>query len=480
MGTAAQLFVDRVLVRESRGVAFTLHQGERHPSNPLVAADQPWEGWRLELFGSVIWDVEDQIYKMWYIGEPVGVFGPAPKGASGDNPTCYATSKDGIHWEKPPVGIIPASFKHNALLFATHLASVYKDREEADPAKRYKMVCWIDNGKLRGYHTMVSPDGLRWSPFSSKPICRGADVVTAYYDERHRMWVVLAKIGTVIRGHNRRVFWVTTSRDFTEWTEPELAIYPDLMDDAGSLARIEESRSLLDVPDDPAQMRTEFYGVGFYPTESCTLGFPWLFTINNKARYGNQEGPFELQLAVTRDFKHWERPFRTPCISRGKPGDWEWGIQQTAARAIRVGDEIRLYYCGANYTHGTPVLYRQEGTGRKTRYTSSIGLATWKADRFVSADGFDREAQLTTVPVIHSGNRLELNARTRSGGSLTVELLDAGGRPLTKPSRSVKGDDLRHTVRWDDNAIASLRGKPVMVRFHLAGAELYTFAFRQS
>jgi hypothetical protein len=327
---------------------------------------------------------------------------------------------------------------------------------------------------------MVSPDGLRWSVFGSKPICRGGDVVTAYYDERHRMWVALAKIGTMIRGHNRRVFWVTTSKDFVQWTEPELAIYPDLMDDAGSLARIEESRPLLDVPDDPAQMRTEFYGVGFYPTESCTLGFPWVFTINNKARYGNQEGPFELQLAVTRDFKHWERPFRTPCIPRGAPGDWECGIQQTAARAIRVGDEVRLYYCGANYTHGTPVLYRQEGTGRKSKYTSSIGLATWKADRFVSASGVSGEAQLTTVPVIYSGDRLELNARTLSGGSLTVELLDAGGRPLTKASRSVTGDDLRHTVRWDDNVIPSLRGKPVMVRFHLAGAELYTFAFRRT
>lgn len=482
VGTAAQLFVDRVLVRETRGAAFTLHQAERHPLNPLVKADQPWEGWRLELFGSVIWDADDQLYKMWYIGEPVGIFGPAEKGASGDNPTCYATSKDGIHWEKPLVGTLPASFRHNAILFATHLASVYKDRAETDPQKRYKMVCWINNKKMPGgYYTMVSPDGLNWQLYREKPICRGGDVVTAYYDERHRMWVALAKIGTVIRGHNRRVFWVTTSTDFDHWTEPELAIYPDLIDDAGSLARIEESRALLDVPDDASVMRTEFYGVGFYATESCTLGFPWVFTINANARYGNHEGPFEIQLACTRDFRRWERPFRTPCISRGKPGDWEWGIQQTSAQAFRVGDDIRLYYCGANYTHGTPVLYRQQGTGRKTKYTSSIGLATWKRDRFVSVDGLTKDAQLTTVPVVHSGQRLEVNARVLPGGSLAVELLDAGGRPLGKLSRPVKGDSLRHLVRWDDeNFAASISGKPLMLRFHLSGAELYTFAFRLS
>ena len=119
-------------------------------------------------------------------------------------------------------------------------------------------------------------------------------------------------------------------------------------------------------------MRTEFYGVGFYPAESCTLAFPWVFTINAKARYGNQEGPFEIQLAVSRDLKNWQRPFRVPVIPRGKVGDWECGIQITASRALRVGDEIWLYYCGANYTHGTPVLYRKDSPDRKISRDSKV------------------------------------------------------------------------------------------------------------
>lgn len=477
-GDRAQLFIDRVLVRESRGVAFTLHPGERHPRNPIVVADQPWEGWRLEIFGSVIWDAEERIYKMWYIGEPVGVFGPPPNGASGDNPTCYATSRDGIRWEKPLVGPLRTlnGKRTNALLFATHLASVHKDLADPNPDRRYKMVCWRDPTRAeRGYHTMVSPDGIHWKPHSRSPICPGADVITAYFDEPRRQWVALAKIGTVIRGHNRRVFYVTTSSDFENWSAPKLAIYPDLEDDAGSFARIEEARAILDVPDDPAQMRTEFYGTGFYRAESCTLGFPWVFTINNKARYGNQEGPFELQLAVTRDLEHWERPFRIPCVPRGTNGDWECGIQQTAASAIRVGDEIRLYYCGANYTHGTPVLYRKDHPGRRGKYTSSIGLATWKLDRFVSVDGLASGAQLTTVPLVYSGERLELNAK----GPVRVELLDAAGKALTQVSEPVAGDSLRHTVRWNGPGAANFKGKPVMARFHLAEAELYSFAFRK-
>jgi len=485
VGSKSQLFIDRVLLRDVRNISFTLHPAERHPKNPLMIADRPWEGWRLELFGNVIYDEDERLFKMWYVPEPVGWFGPAPNGASGDNPTCYATSRDGIHWEKPLVGSLksPDGTKTNALLFATHLPSVFKDKSEPDPRKRYKMTCYINQPRdIRGYRTMVSPDGLRWTLHSKTPICRSADVITSYYDTDRRMFVAMAKIGTRIRGHNRRIFYVTTSTDFDNWTEAELAIYPDLEDDAGSLGRIEEARSILDVADSPEQMRTEFYGVGFHQAESCTLGFPWVFTINNEARYGNQEGPFEIQLAVSRDLKEWQRPFRIPCLPRGTDGDWECGIQQTASSTVRVGDEVWLYYCGANYTHGTPVLYRQEGTGRKTKYTSSIGLAKWKVDRFVSADAAADGGVLTTVPVLFTGDRLEVNARTRPGGSLAVELLDAARRTLSgfPKSNPIRGDNVRHLIRWPGNSsLSAHQGKPVSLRFHLRDAQLFAFAFRE-
>ena len=481
IGSAAQLFVDRLLVRETRDVAFTLHPAEKHPANPLIRADRPWEGWRLELFGSTIYDQEQKLFKMWYVAEPVGYFGPPPSGASSDNSTCYAVSRDGVHWEKPLVGTLAAAdgSRHNAILFATHLPSVIKDAADPDPARRYKMICYIHFPRdARGYQTMVSPDGIHWTRSSAAPFCPGADVINGYYDERRNMYVALAKIGTFLRGHNRRVFYVTTSTDFATWTKPELAIYPDLEDDAGSLARIEQVRPILDVADDPAEMRTEFYGVGFYPAESCTLAFPWVFTINAKARYGNQEGPFEIQLAVSRDLKNWQRPFRVPVIPRGKVGDWECGIQITASRALRVGDEIWLYYCGANYTHGTPVLYRKDSPDRKGKFTSSIGLAKWKLDRFVSVDGLAKGGTLTTVPLVYSGDRLELNAAAGKGGAVRVELLDAAGRPLAA-SRTIHGDDLRHTVRWpSESTVPALRGKPVALRFHLRDAALFSFAFR--
>lgn len=477
-GDRAQLFVDDVVVREARDVSFNLHPARKHPANPLVKADRDYEGWRLELYGNVIWDEQEKIFKMWYLAEGGGHF-------EYEYNTHYATSADGIRWDKPLVGTVPSKNgeKTNAVIETQHLASVMKDNADPDPARRYKLIGWTGVPReKRGYHTMTSPDGLNWKRFSQEPICHSSDVITGYYDERRKLYVAMPKIGTEIRGQRRRVFYLITSSDFVNWSKPELVFAPDLRDDAGSLGRIERARHLLAVPDDLELMRTEFYGLGFYPSESVTLGFPWVFTINNNARLHprNHEGPFELQLAATRDLRQWSRPFRVPCLEPGKPGEWDEGLVVTQSRALRVGDEIRLYYGGANYTHGTDCLYKGEGTGRKTKYTGSIGLASWKLDRFVSAHGNSAESALTTVPLVFSGERLEINASTGPGGSVRVEVLDAAGSVLAGPSDPFRGDDVRATVTWKKNpTVAAWKGKPVSLRFRLQNGRLYSFAFRQ-
>jgi hypothetical protein len=360
---------------------------------------------------SVLFDGDEKVFKMWYLGDARDYF---PNHAS-----LYATSRDGITWEKPLVGTIPCAKaeKHNAVANACVLPSVIKDKAEPDPRRRYKMICWLQD---ESYHTMVSPDGLQWKQFSAQPISPGGDVITGYYDEQRSLYVAFPKIMTEVRGHSRRVFYLAVSPDFKYWTDPRLVWTPDLRDDAGSLWRLEEVRSMLDVPDSHRLMRTEFYGIGVYRHESCVLGFPWVFTMNNNSRYGNQEGVFELQLAVSRDLKHWERPFRLPCVPKGNLGEWDSGLQTTAAQALRVGDEVWPYYGGSNYLHGTPCLYRAEGTGRGTKYTGSIGLAKWNLDRFVSVDGPSEGGTLTTIPIVFLGKRFDINAKVRAGGTLTV------------------------------------------------------------
>jgi hypothetical protein len=474
IGSKSQLVADRTWVQSSERISFTLHPAEKHPANPLVKADHPWESWRLEIYGNVLYDEEEKIFKMWYIGDSTPDF---PTFA-----TFYATSPDGIHWSKPLLGVIKSAkglTEHNAVADSCVLASVIKDTAEPDSARRYKMIAYVEKPKpAGGAHTFVSPDGLHWTRLSDKPICRSNDVITGYYDEERKLYVAFPKLSTMVRGQVRRCFGITTSKDFVTWPEPRYIFQPDQRDDAGSLARIEAVRPMLNVPDDPALMRTEFYGIGVYVAESCTLAFPWVFTINNNARYGNHEGPSEIQLAVSRDLDKWDRPFREPVIPRGKMGEWDCGFFTTPSRAMRVGDEIWLYFTGSNYTHGTPCISRAEGTGRGTRYTGSIGLAKWKLDRFVSADGGPEGATLVTVPVVFQGQRLELNASSTKGGEVTVELLDLAGKPLCE-SKPFSGDELRHVVEWNESIdLLELSGKAISLRIHLRNSRVFAFAFR--
>ncbi len=481
VGDRAQLFIDQFLVSSSHAVSFTQHAGRKHPANPLMKADRPWEGWRISSYGTVLYDEEEKIFKMWYEGDRTQWFP--------DFVTLYATSQDGVHWEKPLVGTekcegLPA---HNAVLAACMEANVIKDTDEPDPARRYKMVAWDHRKKpTGGPHALVSPDGLNWTRISTANLFRSSDVVTAFYDRERKLFVALPKLSTPVRGVVRRCFGVTTSPDLLNWTEPRLTFQPDRRDDAGTLGRIEAVRPILDVPDNPALMRTEFYGIATYQAESCVVAFPWVFSVNNNSRFPtagpfNHDGCCEVQLGVSRDLETWERPFRTSVIPLGAVGEWDSGFLVTASRAFRHADQVWLYYGGINATHGNPVIYDEyQGTERGTKYTTSIGLVTWPLDRFVSADAGSEPGTLTTIPLHFTGSRLELNLDA-SRGSLTVELLDGGGKPLPGFGKSdpLTSDSLRATVTWNGSSdLRALAGRPVAVRFEFRNAELYSFCFR--
>src|SRR4051794_14453170 len=67
VGTRSQLLLDPALVYESAGVTFTPHPARKLPANPLLQADQPWEGWYASAFaGTVLFDDKEQGFKMWY------------------------------------------------------------------------------------------------------------------------------------------------------------------------------------------------------------------------------------------------------------------------------------------------------------------------------------------------------------------------------------------------------------------------------
>jgi hypothetical protein len=64
----------------------------KYPGNPILLPAKPWEGRRLHLYGTVLRDPKDGLFKMWY------------HSSGGPDDTwylMYAVSADGYSWDRP-------------------------------------------------------------------------------------------------------------------------------------------------------------------------------------------------------------------------------------------------------------------------------------------------------------------------------------------------------------------------------------------
>ena len=90
-----ELFLhDDALVSASEGVTVAMGRLEKHPG-ALVSIDRPWEVGFLG-YACVLHDMTEGLYKMWYEVRREEM-----------QARChYAVSKDGLHWEKPELGLV--------------------------------------------------------------------------------------------------------------------------------------------------------------------------------------------------------------------------------------------------------------------------------------------------------------------------------------------------------------------------------------
>jgi len=484
VGTHRQLFVDDHIIADMRDVERALNQVERHPANPLVVPEHPWEGVDVYVYGAVLYDEREKLFKMWYMA-----WGPESSGKS-----CYATSEDGIQWTKPNLGLY--KFRSADKTKATNLTNlrwalgVIHSPEDPDPARRYKGLA-----HRRG---TFSADGLQWKVHQeSKNIpgdIAGDDVIPYCYDELGGRYVAFPKVLRRSGKYLRRSVGVAFSKDFLEWTEAETVLIPDARDDELSAQRTEAMRDRVMFFEEDASLRVaQFYGLCAFPYEGMYLGLLWVLDISGwkpGARkvpgVGGEDGPDQIELVSSWDLRRWNRVAdRKLIIPVGAKGSWEAGQIYTVNRPIIVGDQIRIYYGGMGHTHGHPMYHDgKEAVGIK----SGIGLATLRLDGWVSIDAGKEEGALTTKALIFEsteaikGKVLVINAEA-PGGAVVVEILDGAGKPLSGFGKgecdALRGDTIRHVVKWRGKSdLSELAGRSITLRFYLRDAKLYSFSFQ--
>jgi len=415
-----QLFVDDFLIAQTT-LKRTHHLPSYHAKNPVLTGGM--------VFSDGVWyDPADKVFKMWYL----------TKGG-----TAYATSSDGLAWEKPGLDVKKGT---NLVEQSPRDSStVWIDLEETDPKKRYKMFRSYSRAEKKSWCLWVhfSADGIHWTDGQPTGAC--GDRSTVFYNPFRKVWVYSLRHGW--GRPRRRRYWETRDGIIqgAQWGENSA---PFMWCGSDSL----------DTPRPDYKVTPELYNLDCVAYESILLG---LFTIW-RGQFPEREKPNEVCVGYSRDGWSWSRPDRRGfCPVSETKGDWNYAnVQSAGGCCLVVNDKLYFYVSGRGNEHVT-------------------SLAVLRRDGFVSLDATESEGVLTTRPVTFRGKQCFVNADTAQG-ELRVEVLDERGdviAPFTSANCTpVRADTTLQAVSWrgaDD--LSRIAGRTVRFRFQMRNGRLYAF-----
>ncbi len=481
------LFIDDDHVLYRAGTRRVFQRPVRHGANPLVAPTEPWE--MALAWNSIYHDPDTGKYQLWYQSYYEGDLQDRRFGCV----VCYAESDDGTHFHKPELDLFPFADRAqtNIVLLGSgghssrYCCSVLVDVHEPNADRHYRMAYFdwteTDAGQRPGLCVAFSPDGIHWTKHPRAPLSAIAygssgdevplttqtdrawavplsmsDATDVFFDPVLERYVWYGKMW--IDGPDGRMAWKhamgrTESADFLDWSTPELVC----------------------APDDEDPLHVEFHTTPVFYHEGVYI---CLNQVLDRAVGG---GVIDVELMLSRDGRNWQRPFRDEFfLPRGAAGTFEGGSIFTNSTPVMLDDEMRFYYGG--YSAGAT-------SADDRRHVSGIGLATLRRDRFAGIQPLDRTDLVTQrQPVEGVGQvtlkktslaqvrAVELNADA-SAGSIRVEVLDAAGRRVPgftcQDAVPVRGDSLRHGVRWQQRQLTDLAPGDYMLRLHLERATLF-------
>jgi len=468
IGSRRELFWDDFLVDAQRTTAESrIHQPR--VGEVVLRHDEPWEGDGCD-FHCILKD--DGLYRMYYLGwetmDPeVKVHVPRPI------QVCYAESRDGKSWTKPRLGLCEfQASRDNNIILDHHNAkfdnfSVFKDPNPDCPAEeRYKGVGLDDNDHWLWCFT--SADGIRFRK-AWRMTDRGKfDTLNIGLWDRHAgRYLCYVRDFHNVPGNdlNRGIRDIRrmTSKDFKEWSVPEL------LDFGGGE----------DVP-----LYTNLVQP-YYRADHMFIGFPSRYVerrewtpnydqlpgaerrkkrMGVKPRYGLTVT--DCLFMCSRDgmgWKRWDEAFMTP----GPEREYNWvygdcypayGMIETASCLPHAPNELSMYAFD-NHWSMKPTELR--------RYTIRV-------DGFVSRHAPREPRRVVTRPFLFEGGRLSLNFSSSAAGWVRIRLT-GGGKDLR--SMEIFGDSLDRDVAFEGGSVAPLAGKPVTMEIEMSDADLYSFRF---
>jgi hypothetical protein len=455
IGSRRELFVDRTLISEMRGVELRL--ATPVDGGPALALDRPWEG-NFSNYTTILKDGDT--LRMYYRGTP------GTGDGNKDEVTCCAESRDGIHWTRPNLSFyeIRGQRTNNVVLangppFSHNFTPLIDTRPGVPASQRYKAVAgyW-----KTGLVAFVSADGLKWTRLQEEPVLAAPHEFSldsqniAFWSSQENQYVLYyrtwKKIGTV----NYRWTSRAVSKDFLKFIP------------AGEMEFGDAPPEHLYTNQTSQYFRAPHIYVGI-----CARFMPGRQVLTEEQAKAIQVNPDyfkDCSDAVFLSSRGGNRYYRTFMDAILRPGvgmeNWVSRSNYPSLNLFQTGPATMSFLVNRNY-------------GQPTAYLRRYDL---RLDGFASVHAGYAGGHLTTVPVVFDGSKLELNYSTSAAGSVRVELLDQAGAPIPgftlAESHELVGDEIDRTYNWKKGVdVTSLRGKPVRARFHLKDADIYAYRF---
>ena len=404
---------------------------------------------------------------------------------------CYAESRDGIHFSKPPLGLHEfRGNKENNIVYmlpgdiVMNFSAMKDTNPDCPPDQLYKAtVERVFEGKAV-LNAIVSADGIHWKDVGTI-ISKGSfdslntwfwDVKDNVYRSYMRGWLhhypsrglgescsgeTIGEIPSQVRS-----ITAAWSKDLVSWSEPEDLAYgaaPEYQMYTNNV------QPYYRAPHIYIGMPTRFYEQPWSRIFECLpdLEEGAISAVNSKRTETWLSDAVFMSSRDGLNFKRRDYPaFLPPGPER--TGNWfygdgyiAYGLIETPSSDPGGQNEISLYA-----TDSRRVLRRY----------------TLRLDGFVSLRSGSAWTEILTKPLSFTGGRLVLNYATSVAGGVFVEILDDARNPIEGFSMAdcdlLIGDTVDRAVTWQGGPdVSSLAGRTVHLRFRVREADLYSFCF---
>jgi len=467
-----QLFLEDFLVAEMAGLKRTLHQPVDYEDNPVMLPEHSWEHRRIP-FGSVFYSPTEKKFRCWYLTLNIYDSRPGFRGYRKKHHVpldeaafiCYAESEDGIHWRKPNLGLheFRGSKQNNIVLTCpgSHFDSTSVMHTPHDERRPWKMISFIGRWPYKedlikrewgedftfgvdraAHYAWSSKDGIHWTPMNGgEHVLRATDRSMFWWDTEQKIYAGAAKSSH----ENKRAQRYAWSRDCVNWT-----ITPTWI-------------NVADERDHPGDEAEAAYGFNY--------GAQYVGVCEMRRIRKAQPVKINWELMVSRDGRHWNRPFRELFLADGPKESWRYQVFKIFANPpIERDGQLWIYYGGK-----TGLNDAYTGTGPN----QALCLARVRKDGFVSLDGGADGGKMITKPVFLQDEVLHINADAGSG-EIRVAVQNIDGTTVEGFAESacqpIETDTLDSIVSWaNGRSLKELRGRPVQLVIRIQNAKLFSF-----